>query len=374
MRICLLTSAHKPDDDRIFYKEARSLAKRYEDVWIISPFSENVPNIKEGVRFIPINYLPTWFERLKNMGKLYKAALNLNADVYHCHEPESLEVALKLKKELGCKVIFDSHEMYSATFAQNFPIPFHNQIIYGYKFFERKRIQNCDYVLGATSAISDYLKKIVGSERTETILNCTLPDIFGESNERRWNGETIICHEGYLSFSRGLKTMIKAIEIVIEKHHVKFRIIGDVFGTEKKWLESYIAKHNLKSVVEITGWLDYRNVGSVIRECHIGLLALEKLPNHIIAAPNKVFNYMYYGLPFLAPNHCLWINKLIKEEKIGISVDSDSAISYANAISYIIDNRSKAAIMGANAKRASENKYRWTHMEKKLFKVYKYLE
>ncbi len=374
MRICLLSSGHRPDDDRIFYKEAKSLAKKYDDVWIISPHPEKIPKKNEGIKFCSIPHARSLLGRFRSMKKLYETALNLKADIYHCHEPESLMVAIRLKKVLGCKIIFDSHEMYSASFSQRFPEILRNPIISAYKLFERTKIDQCDYTLGASWAIADYLRRIVGPDRTEIILNCALPEIFGKVLERKWEKETIVCHDGHLSFSRGLKTMVKAIEIVRKKYPVKFKIVGDVFGAEKKWLETYITTHNMNGVIERTGWLDYHDVGAAIGECHIGLLALQKLPNHIIAAPNKVFNYMYFALPFVAPNHCLWIDRLSKEEECGLSADSASAISYANAISYLIENRKEATAMGLNARNASEKNYLWTHMEDKLFNVYKSLE
>ena len=375
MRICLLTSGHRPDDERIFYKEARSLAKEYDDVWIISPHSEYIPEKKDGVKFLSIpTYSRDLMDRFKNLRELYKVALNLNADIYHCHEPESLLVAIKLKKKLSCKIVFDSHEMYSATLAEKFPTSLQNLIMFIYKQFEYTKVRRCDYVLGVSWSVSDYLKRIVGPERVATIFNCTSPDIFGKVPEKKWGKETVICHDGHLPFLRGLKTMVKAIEIVNKKHPIKFKIIGDVFGAEKEWLESYMTTHNLEGVIERTGWLDYREVGSAFSECHIGLLALQKLPNHVIAAPNKIFNYIYFGLPFVSPNHCIDIKKLIEEEKCGLSADSASAASYANAISYMIEHRQETINMGLNAQRASKERYCWPMMEKKLLNVYKEIE
>ncbi len=375
MRICLLSSGHPPNDDRIFYKEARSFTKICDDVWIISPHSSDITYKKEEVNFLSIpTYSRNWFGRFRTIRELYKVALSLDADVYHCHEPESLLVATKLKKALGCKIVFDSHEMYSATLAQMFPKYLHNQIMYAYKLFERAKINQCDFVIGATCSITDYLKKIVGSKRTETILNCTSPDIFGEVRERKWDEETIICHDGNLTFSRGLKTMVKAVKIVKKKYPVKFKIVGDVFGPEKDWLESYMKTNHMEDIITRTGWLDYRDVGPAISECHIGLLALEKLPNHIIAAPNKIFNYMYFGMPFVTPDYCIDIKKLIEEEKCGVITNSNSAEDYANAITCLLENREKTIGMGLNAKKASETKYNWPIMERKLFNIYKKLE
>jgi glycosyltransferase involved in cell wall biosynthesis len=375
MRICHITSGHSPDDDRIFYKEARSLTKKYNDVWIVSPYPEQIPRVKDGVNFLfiskPYNKL---FGRLETMKRLFNAALSLKADIYHCHEPESFEVATRLKKRLFCKIIFDSHEMWSASIAERFPHVMHNSLNYLYKYYEQKRICEFDYVLGASWAISEYLECIMGSERTETILNGTPEDIFGKVPERKWGEETIVCHEGSLPFSRGLITMVKAVEIVSKKYPVKFKIIGDVFGEERKWLESYVRSNNMDRIIERTGWLDYRDVGPALAHCHIGLSALQKLPNNIVTSANKEFNYMYFGIPFITPDFRLSTNKLITEEKCGLSADSTSHGSYADAIIYMIEHRKETMDMGENARKASELKYSWSHMEKKLLSIYEQIE
>lgn len=374
MRICLISSGHKPDDDRIFYKEGRSLTKICDDLWIISPFSSNIPEEKDGVRFLSVSTRSRSLrDRFHTMRELFDAAINLRADIYHCHEPESLLVALRLKKILGCKIIFDSHEMYSATLAQRFPKSMHRQIMFLYKCFERSKLVRCDYLIGATWSISQYLQIIGGSKKTETILNGAVSDVLGAMHERKWGNTTILCHDGALTFSRGLANMVKAIDMVRKKHSVKFRIVGDVFGQEKKWLDSYIKLHRLEGVIERTGWLNYSDIGPAISECHIGLLALEKIPNHIVAAPNKIFNYMHFGIPFIAPNHCRDIRKLINDHNCGMSVDNTSVMSYARAISHLIEHRDETLKMGVSAKKASDTKYNWSQMEQKLLCIYKTL-
>ena len=370
----MLSSGHHPNDDRIFYKEARSLAKIYDDVWILSPYSSDVPVEKDGVQFISVpSYSRSIYDRFRNMKKLYREALRLNADIYHCHEPESLIVANKLKKVLGCMVIFDSHEMYSATLAQKFPKFLHAQVMNLYKRYEQRKVIDCDFVIGATWSITEYFSEIISKEKTETILNCTLPEIFGYVPANKSMENIIICHDGSLPFSRGLKTMVKAVEIVRKKYPVKFKIVGDVYNQERKWLESYLSEHRLEDVITRTGWLDYRKVGQAMSECHIGLLALERLPNHVIAAPNKIFNYMYFGLPFVVPNFCADLNKLIKEENCGVTADSRSGKSYAQAIIHLIESKEKFIEMGLNAKKASETKYSWPIMERSLFNIYEKL-
>lgn len=374
MRVCLLSSGHKPNDDRIFFKEARSLAKRYDDVWVVSPYAEKVPLESYGVNFRSIpTHSRNLIGRFKTIRDLYSVGIDLNADVYHCHEPESLVVATKLKKKIGCKIIFDSHEMYSATLSQRFPAILRPYVMSAYQAFEKKHVRECNFAIGATWGISNYLASIVGEEKTESIFNGTLPEIFGIGSKKDWNEITLICHDGSLSFSRGLKTMVKAVELVRRQHQVKFRIVGDVFGREREWLESYIRSRQLDGMIERTGWLDYRDVGGALSACHIGLLALENLPNHIIAAPNKIFNYMHFGIPFIAPLHCTGIKRLIEDEKCGLTAQGGSAQSYADAIIKLIELKDESKKMGANAKRVSEAKYNWPIMERKLLNIYKRL-
>ena len=71
---------------------------------------------KNGVQVVGIGEAPG--SRLNRMtrtaGNIYKAAVNIDADIYHLQDPELLPHALKLKK-MGKLVIFDSHEDYLLT-------------------------------------------------------------------------------------------------------------------------------------------------------------------------------------------------------------------------------------------------------------------
>ena len=99
--ICHLTLLHKLDDARVFYKECRSLAKNGYDVTLVGFEDSDYDIVKDGVRIISIN-IPTKnrLEVIRKRGKAaYRKALEINADIYHIHEPELLSVARKLKKK-----------------------------------------------------------------------------------------------------------------------------------------------------------------------------------------------------------------------------------------------------------------------------------
>ncbi len=109
IKICHMTSVHKSTDVRIFRKECVSLAKKKDyDVYLIAPGESRE---EDGVHVIGIGEVPKG--RLARMMKtakaVYKAAVDLNADIYHFHDPELLQYGAKLAA-MNRYVIFDSHE------------------------------------------------------------------------------------------------------------------------------------------------------------------------------------------------------------------------------------------------------------------------
>ena len=203
------------------------------------------------------------------------------------------------------------------------------------------------------------------------VLNVPVVDVFGEGPAREWGELTILCHDGHLTFNRGLKTMAEAVRMVSPKHRVVLKIIGDVFGDERIWLDRFIERHGLEQTIVRTGWLPYAEVGKALAPCHIGLIALQKTPNNVVTSSNKVFNYMLYGIPFIGPDFRLAKIKLVEEERCGVLADSRDPESYAAAITRMIEDQAGTMEMAIRALNASKTKYRWQHMEPVLLDLYR---
>ena len=120
IKVCHLASHHKMSDMRIFEKECKSLAKAGFDVTLIGFREETKTETIGGVHCISL-YCPIKnnLELLRKRNKLsLGAALQVDADIYHLHEPELLPVGMKLKRK-GKIVIFDSHEYYGWQLRDN---------------------------------------------------------------------------------------------------------------------------------------------------------------------------------------------------------------------------------------------------------------
>ena len=133
MKVCMITSLHSPKDDRIFFKEALSLKEKGFDVSILClteedgllrDMSGNILNIQreqtiiiKGIKIFGIKKQRGFFQRIMHKigaGRCWKEFINkaieINADVYHAHEPQTAFIGLKIQQKTNAKLIYDAHE------------------------------------------------------------------------------------------------------------------------------------------------------------------------------------------------------------------------------------------------------------------------
>ena len=210
IRVCHVTSAHGKEDDRIFLKECISLAKNGYEVYLVE---RGETYDKDGVHIIGLGDIPDG--RIKRMSggakKAYVNALELNADVYHLHDPELLPYTLKLKRK-GKTVFFDSHEDVPAQIIDKtwIPKPLRHAIAVLYKRYETHVTRQIDAVIAATPHIAEQFS---GRANNIVVINNypRLDDIqFQEKpfSER----EQIVCYAGGIDELRGESIMVEAMK------------------------------------------------------------------------------------------------------------------------------------------------------------------
>lgn len=224
MKVCHLTSAHPQEDIRIFLKECVSLAVAGYEVYQISC---GTSYDKNGVHLIGVGKQENG--RLKRMLKsakrVYIAAVKLDADVYHFHDPELLPYGLKLKKR-GKKVIFDSHEDVPAQIMDKewIPKPFRKLVSALYKSYETHVVKNLDAVVAATPHIADTFKG--RCKRVVVVNNYPRLDDIEFQTKPFADREKIVCYAGGINEIRGEKVMIEAMRgidaslIIAGKHEI----------------------------------------------------------------------------------------------------------------------------------------------------------
>lgn len=365
-KIAHLTSAHPRNDIRIYHKQLTSLSKKFECFLITADgFGNNID--ENNINIVDIGKPISRLDRMRNAPKkVLEAALKINADIYHLHDPELLQIALKLKKS-GKKVIFDAHEdLPKQVLSKPYLNKFNAHIIsFIVKYYEKYICSKLDAVVAATPIIREKFSKF--SKNTIDINNYPLLGEL-ESLEKNWsNIGSDIAYVGGISKIRGIEECVKSFEYTTTD--ACLNLVGTF--NEKVTLENVKHLEGWDKVVE-HGQLPRNEVKGILEKSVAGIVTFLPVPNHIDAQPNKMFEYMSAGIPVIGSNYPLW-KSIIEGNNCGICVDPEKPQEIAKAIDRLTSDKKLAEEMGNNGIKAVNEKYNWSIEEAKLFKLYEEL-
>jgi glycosyltransferase involved in cell wall biosynthesis len=360
--IAHLTSVHSRYDIRIFFKECRSLVVvGYEVTLVVADGKGN--EVKDQVMIQDIGKPVSRLSRfISTTRAIYLKAIELDADIYHLHDPELIPIGIKLKKN-GKKVIFDAHEDLPKQILSK---PYLNKPIkvilsFTLRFYEIWACRKFDAVVAATPFIRDKFLSI--NSRTLDVNNFP---ILGELN---CNGEVhqkkrYVCYVGGISSIRGIGEMVAAMGLL--ETGLRLQLAGRFSEPD---LHSEVTTLTGWSFVDELGFLDRPSVKQVVSQSIAGLVLFHDLPNHTNAQPNKLFEYMSAGIPVIASNFPLW-REIVLGNSCGLCVDPMDPAAIADAIDFLASHPDEARRMGENGRLAVQERYNWAAEEIKLLAVY----
>lgn len=369
--VCHLTLLHKLDDARVFYKECRSLAKNGFDVTLVGFENTDYQIVKDGVKIISIN-IPTKnrIEVIRKRGKeAYRKALEINADIYHIHEPDLLSVAKKLKQK-GKKVIFDSHEFYGwqLYYGVHKPkiinVPPSFMRLYA-KFYMRREARICRK-LDAVIAVCTYKGKNYFENRAaKTVYIRNTSVINDEISLQTTNNCNSIAYIGGLTYERGITHLIKACHKADMKLILAGNFVKDSYKKEVMAMPEW-------ECVDYRGFLDRQGMDEVMRQSCIGISNILNVGqyNNIDTFPTKVLDYMMMGLPVILSDTDFH-KKMVEKYHFGICVDPSDVEKMAETIKFLQNNPEKAKKMGENGRKLVLEDWNWGVDEQRLIELYR---
>lgn len=362
MKICHITTVHKPSDVRIFHKQCCSLQKNGFSVELIAP---NVQKKSlKGIKLVGLKPMKkNRLYRMFNLSKVaYELALETNADIYHFHDPELLRIGLKLIGK-GKKVIYDVHEdLPRQILTKHWINPFLRKTIsFLIEKYENYAARKMSAVISATSHITKRFIKI----NNQSININNYPIISEFKNLQTKKSINHIVYSGGISKQRGIVEIIKAIE----NSEIKLLLAGEFLDPN---LEKELKALKGWGNVNYLGFLNRIEISSLYHKSNIGMVTLHPTLNYKDSLPVKMFEYMAAGIPVIASDFEKW-KEIIINHNCGMTVNPNDPIEIKNAIDYLINNPAEAKKMGENGIKAVKKIYNWSIEEKKLLALYRTL-
>lgn len=370
MKILMLLSKEFTTDPRV-YREAKSLVEAGHEVTVImwDRHSDYEPqSIIDGVHIIRISNTllmkilpndlfrnPLWWRKAYKKGlELYKN--DFHFDVVHCHDLDTLQAGVWLKKKLGCNLVYDAHEIFGYMIKNNVP-----NFAVKYSFnMEKKLIERIDHLITVNEPLENYFKRITNKPIT-IVMNCK--ELIIREYQPPKNSIFTICYMGVLNKARMFPELV---DIIGSIENVKFVIAGkkeNLYDEVKERCKKY-------DNVEFLGTIPSDDVIKKTLESNAIICMFDpSMEIHQIGLPNKIFEAMATGRPIIVTKNMYYSDEFVEKEKCGLSISYDSK-DILNAIIKLRDNPKLCEELGKNGLIAAKKKYSWEKQKDKLLKVY----
>lgn len=372
----LLSNAFRPDQ-RVL-KEAMSLAQAGYSLTILCwdrlgefPGSailtgnirvqriQNVPSVY-GAGFRQILYTPRFWSAA------IQKALPLKPSLVHCHDLDTLYAGVRIKQQLGCKLIFDAHEDYPTQMSLYLPgifVPLLNA-------FEGRLLHKVDAVVAASSVFVDKLTRIgvspimyLPNVQDLTPYEEITPEKVVHARQELGldTADYVVSYIGGFSRNRLLLPLIEAIRSLPE---ITLLLAGD--GHQRQAVEQAIQG---SINIHYLGWLPadqiplYTCLSDVIYYC-----LKPDYPGAIYNAPNTLSNAMAAGRPVIA-NDLGDLGRIVRSTGCGVLLDGVSSQAIGDAIQRLGDPILRKRL-GEAGRQAARSTYNWQMVEQRLLNLY----
>lgn len=372
-RLAIIFQGNIRTDARVL-RETLSLSEN----WNVDVYASNLEDtdrnlVPKNVRLYGFEMDSRWIYRNLFFGKQFKALLNqidaFSYDVILCIDYPTLEVAIELKKKNPqLKIWYDSHEIYIETINQFFPksgwkhlygkpLIFFNQR-YHYRR-EQKLVKQTDGILTVCQSLRDYFEPR-WNRKVEVLRNCPMKEHFEVNRENVITRETlglkesdfVLIYQGDINPGRGLHFLLEVMKQLPDNYQLL--IVGD--GMLRQELEQSSSD---RKNVHFTGRVPYMQLQYYTRLADVGVNLIEPInASKRLSLPNKLFEYMACGVPFVS-NNLPEPRMLVEEYGTGILVEMDEAREVANAFIQLNENKAKRLQMSEKGKSSFHEKLNW---------------
>ncbi len=373
-KICHVTTVHNVWDTRIFRRECVSLAKAGFQVMLVAVHDKE--EIVDGVQIIPLARARSVIERrLLLSRRAMEIARNLDADLYHFHDPELIPSMRRLARKTGKPVIWDAHEVYIESIYHFNQFKFRPISALGAHCFDRLERAACVNEFAGVVTITDLMAERYRSLGVDTCVLGNFPDITTSKNRpevTRAARPRIISTGGHF-LDRGVFELVEAFLLARKELPCDIAFWGSFAPPE---LENQLKERLLETGnvpaedIIIDGPVPWKTLmEELIPTGWAGAVLYSRSdPDLLNGLPNRFFEYWANQVPVIVTAGSV-VGQIAEEVGGGITVETQPK-AIANAFLELARNPALVETMGAAGRKAVEQKYNWNVAFQELVSFY----
>lgn len=425
--VTILSSVHLALDNRVFYREARTLQQAGYRVNLAAVHDRE--EVKEGIHIIPLPRVRRW-QRPMLWFLLLDIARQTQADIYHFHDPELLLISPILRWLTGKPTIYDIHEVYSDFVRVKEYIPAalreplarlvgwleprlarwqsglifaDDQIAACFAHINRPKttlfnFPSWRFVEKAAAAvearkenerleIGDWEQRSGGAEEqgsrgAEQSGQASLATphsplaTYSSSTPTPHTSLTrekgpIVLYLGGMERNRGTELMIEAFEQVLEKMpSARLFLVGHFApGELEQEVRDDARARGIAESVTITGRVSFEQIGHYLQKASVGWVSWQPFAKNEKNIPTKLFEYMAYALPVVTSDLAS-VRPFVRQGVNGLRVKATDPAAHAEAILLLLENPERAQALGREGQQMVRNQFNWRLMQPRMLRLY----
>lgn len=157
--------------------------------------------------------------------------------------------------------------------------------------------------------------------------------------------ENYIVYTGRLHIEKGVDNLIEIFSQIPNKENWKLLITGS--GLHEQLFRSQVDKLNMQSKICFLGIVD--NLDKLLAKCKIFVLA-----SHAEGFPTSVLEALCAGLPVISYDCVAGPSEMIVDNENGFLIPVGDKTTFANKLSYLMNNEKERTRLGKNAEKVYE--------------------
>lgn len=285
-----------------------------------------------------------------------KAELIFAEDVY------TLPFVVLFAKLKKAKVCYDSREIYAHIAG----LSKRKNVQAFWKWIEKSFIKCVNVILTTGELDSIFIEKEYNLKGTIVIRNLPLAKEISESFDFRdyfklSKDKKILLYQGVILPGRGLSLIFDVMNYLKDCVLI---ILGD--GEYREYYQTVVREKKLNDKVFFFGKIKQEELLKYTSGADIGLAIIENISlSYFYALPNKMFEYIYCGLPVIASN-LPQMKAVIDGYQVGLTVNAENHEEIIDAINLLVNDEEQRNKFIANCRTASLE-LNWGNEIKKLF-------